>query len=295
MVSVDYSIYLVVRILSFCMNRLPQFLFLGVGRAIGLLLYCLCSSRRKVVHDNLKSCNVGKDLSEEAIEALSKRIFMNVGMTFTEFLCARRYRKNLKKYLFVDPKDRQKVQDILKNRGLILLLSHFYNWELLPVIKGEIETSMLIVGQTIKNPYIEVWLKQRRKDLGLNMVSKQGFIKKAIRTLKKKEIVVLLIDQNAGSHGIPLSFLGRKASTITTPVSLALKTDCPILPIYDIRNFSTGTHRVFVDQVIDPVNYENIPHEERSRQMMRACLDSLEEQIYQDPGGWFWLHRRWKR
>jgi KDO2-lipid IV(A) lauroyltransferase len=74
--------------------------------------------------------------------------------------------------------------------------------------------------------------------------------------------------------------------TSTAAAEWALKYDALLVPAYGIRQPDGIAFEVFVDAPVD--------HGDPSA-MTQALNDSLERQVRERPGQWFWMHRRWGR
>jgi KDO2-lipid IV(A) lauroyltransferase len=93
---------------------------------------------------------------------------------------------------------------------------------------------------------------------------------------------VLLFDVFDGA-GVPIDFLGQPAPTLTSAADIALRTGALMIPFFGLRR-GDGFACVFDTP---------IPHSD-PEEMMRAATRALEQRIAEDPGQWFWIHRRWK-
>jgi KDO2-lipid IV(A) lauroyltransferase len=101
----------------------------------------------------------------------------------------------------------------------------------------------------------------------------------------------MLADQDAGTDGVFVDFLGRKASNHQGPAVFALRTGAPIIFGSAIRQ-PDGRHRVVAELLrfdeLTEVTPENI------RIVTQAYANLLEKMVRQYPDHWFWMHRRWK-
>ncbi len=156
---------------------------------------------------------------------------------------------------------------------------------------------ILTVGQRIKNKYLDRWIQKSRKARGILLCDKKQFLKRSLAFLKQGKSVAILADQNAGRHGIPLPFLGKTASTFTTPALFAPRTHRPIIPLFDLRDNRSGTHRIVMGDLIDPVPFTQkyTTRKEAVKALTQTTLHAMENQISAHPACWFWLHKRWKR
>ena len=105
-----------------------------------------------------------------------------------------------------------------------------------------------------------------------------------IRHIKAGGMGVLLFDLY-DSGGIPLPFLGQPAPTLTSVADIAHKTGALVVPFFGIRQADGRSFRAVFEA---PVAL-GAPDE-----MMREITQRLEARIEEDPGQWFWIHRRWK-
>ena len=105
------------------------------------------------------------------------------------------------------------------------------------------------------------------------------------RHLKNGGMATLLFDvANAGGINIP--FLGHPARTATSAADIALRTGALVIPYFGIRQPDGLSFAIVVDAPIA----EGAPED-----MMAEMTRRLEARIAENPGQWFWVHRRWKQ
>lgn len=105
-----------------------------------------------------------------------------------------------------------------------------------------------------------------------------------LRHIKDGGMGVLLFDVYS-SDGVTMDFLGKPAPTLTSAADIALRTGALFVPFFGIRRADgIGFEAVFESP---------IPHGDPA-EMMREATRRLEARIEDDPGQWFWIHRRWK-
>ncbi|OED37472.1 hypothetical protein AB834_01725 [PVC group bacterium (ex Bugula neritina AB1)] len=286
--------YLIFRTIKFFLKKLPYFLNRAFGIFLGKVSWKVLKSRRSYVIDNLRKSSLFDPNHPEEVEAIAKKVFTEAGITLTECLCLEKFTKAWKNRLSYDLKDFENAKKTAKERGLIIVAHHWGNWELLSMVLSKISPNTLAVGQTIKNPFINSWVKKMREKFFTNVSNKKDFLSQALKTLKKKGLVTILVDQNAGDHGIPISFMGRKAQSFTTHAILSIKTNAPLLLVYNQRD-KNGYHTVDFSLMIYPENFSSAKDKKSAIiDMTQLCLDSLESKIKETPERWFWFHRRWK-
>jgi KDO2-lipid IV(A) lauroyltransferase len=116
-----------------------------------------------------------------------------------------------------------------------------------------------------------------------------------LKALREKKFVAILADQDAGSNGIFVDFLGRPASTGRGPAAFVLKTQAPIVFCVAIRE-PNGRHRVEAESLTFDLSQNGpaLSEEEKLKFVTQAWTRVLEKYIRQYPDHWFWMHRRWK-
>jgi KDO2-lipid IV(A) lauroyltransferase len=149
-----------------------------------------------------------------------------------------------------------------------------------------------IVARKQDNPYLNRFIEKTREKYGNNTIYKEGALKKILSSLKKGELIGILMDQSViRSEGFVVPFLGKNAYAMKTPAILARKTGTPVVPAF-IRRTRDG-HLIEIG--------EEIPLAVSGDSEAALLLDTInflrptEDFIRQYPADWFWIHRRWKR
>jgi KDO2-lipid IV(A) lauroyltransferase len=110
-----------------------------------------------------------------------------------------------------------------------------------------------------------------------------------LRAIQQRRHIGMLLDQKMNT-GIPLDFFGRKAMTATSIATLALKYDCPIIPVRVVRSAGTR-HKV---TIFPPLALEQSGDEAADiKRIMSRINATLEGWIREYPAQWIWIHRRW--
>ena len=112
-----------------------------------------------------------------------------------------------------------------------------------------------------------------------------------IQALRRRELIGLLGDQDAGADGIFTEFLGRQASVFKGTAYFSWKLKCPIVTGF-IYRLPDGRHRL---KVHPPISADPAWDEATALvNLTRLHVGQLETAIRSAPDQYFWLHRRWK-
>jgi KDO2-lipid IV(A) lauroyltransferase len=261
-----------------------------VGIAIGDLARILDSRHRRIARKNLRMA-FGEAMSEEEINGVIKGVFRNIGQTATEFfqIPSLTYEKALH---MIAPEHRERLDRCLEDdRGVVLLASHFGNWELMATAGAVAGYKISAVARPLDDPDLEKIIRGIRESSGLQIIPRRTSALAVVRKLKRNEMVGILADQNTRVQNVFVDFFGIKAATTPGPAILALRTGAHLVPVFMHRE-GPGKHRLIVEEPIEPVRTGN--QETDVIATTQKCVDILEEYVRKYPSQWFWIHRRWR-
>ncbi len=263
---------------------LPRKLTLWLGGLFGMLLYHL-RIERSVAEINIRYTGFWTEKEQILI---IKKLYKTVGRYGSDFL---RPSHNLPPYVTHN----FEIVDSLftRGKGIIVLLAHFGNWEMLAAIYGSKISNLSVLAKPMRNRVVESWLSKKRAATGIETIYQHQALRKALSALKRNGMVALLIDQHSAQQGTMAPFLGKQANTIRTVAGLLLKTDCGILPTYAILN-EKGSYEIFLQTTADlGVSRDN--HDAYLDAYQAEHNRIISEWIRQYPEHWFgWFHHRFR-
>ncbi|HOP87413.1 MAG TPA: lipid A biosynthesis acyltransferase [Acetomicrobium flavidum] len=259
---------------------------------LAYLLYrlaCTFGIRRNVALTNLGIAYPESDPSWR--REVVKKLYCNLSLSVMEFLILTKNPKVVSKWV-TKVEGEEHLENLSKSgRGAVLLTAHMGNWELLAAwlaCKGY----PLVAGVRDPNDvHVSKLLACYRKALGVETIPKKSLLLKGAKLLKQGKFIGILADQDGGTDGIMVSFMGKVASTVGGPAALSLLTKAPVVPIVSYR-IAPYEHEILVLPPIEPL-YE-LPREEAIGEMTIKFNDILEGFIRRSPEQWLWLHRRWR-
>jgi KDO2-lipid IV(A) lauroyltransferase len=154
---------------------------------------------------------------------------------------------------------------------------------------------MVYLYQEQNNPYVDALIRDIRTRMRMPTIPRGTALRGILKALRQKKFVAILADQDAGSNGLFVNFLGRPASTGRGPAAFVLKTAAPIVFCVAVRE-PGGRHRVEAELVTFDFSQNGaaLSEEEKLTVITEAWTKVLEKYIRQYPDHWFWMHRRWK-
>lgn len=286
--------YIGLRALLAVYGLIPARRAYGLGAGLVSALYPLFPGRRRVAVDNLLKSGITDD--RKTADRIARKAFghfaghlceaVKVGKVVTP--------ENWREHVIFDgPESARKL--LFENTGLpvMLVTGHLGVWEAAGTILSYVRP-MMAVARPMNNPYIERYLKQHHFRGTVTIISKKrGFTPDVIREWQQsKAALTLVMDQHASKkQGVVVDFLGRPASTHTSPARLHLTTGVPMLVGAFIRE-APFRYRVFAGE---PLTVTRTGDRERDTVATVAEINrQLGEIIRRYPEQYLWAHRRWR-
>jgi len=257
---------------------------------LAFVFFYLIPIRKKVVFKNLKIAFPEHDY--QINKKLAYKIYLSFAITLVEIL----YLPYMKKHELIEAVECSNPQLILEKfkegRGVILLSSHFGNWEFGAIsIAMQVHLPFSVIVKPLRNPLVYKWMNNARTKFGNEVVPLGVSIRKTYQTLKEKKIVAMVADQRGPSEGVRVDFFGKKVSVYTGPAALALKTSAPLICGIAIR----GKNYKYKMDLVE-ISQQNLPQgeEEKILEISQRYTSYLEKVIRENPEQWLWMHNRWK-
>lgn len=289
-----YIEYLVIRLLGLLYALVPATKAYAIGAALTSCAYPLFPQRRRTAINNILHAHITED-PEEADRIARKAFGHLAGHICEAFKVGRAitpatWREHI---TFDGPEESWNLLMASPGVPIMILTGHIGAWESAVSILSYTRP-MIAVARKMNNPFVERFLKKNHFRNEITIVSKKmGFVPSVLREWKDKgAAMTLLMDQRAGKkQGVTVNFLGRPASTHTSPARLHLKTGAPIIAGAFIRDgvfkyrMVTGT----------PIRYKPTGDKEKDLATLTAEINSrIEAVIRRFPEQYLWAHNRWR-
>ena len=268
----------------------------AMARCIGSVIHRVDGRHRAVARANLRERYRGADgtpLPQAEVRRIARDSFRHLVMSAVEVLHLPREARRRGMSGIVQVSGREHFDAaIARGRGVILATAHLGNWEVMGALCGEFGVTFTTVYRPLDNPLLDRWVRATRAAAGQAMVPKRGALRPLLRALRERGMVVLLVDQDARSHGVFAPFFGAPASTIPTPAELALRTGATILTAASVR---TGPGFRYATWFDGPVEVQDTG--DHAADVLRVTSEinaRIESAIRRAPEQWLWSHRRWK-
>jgi len=263
-----------------------------LARIYGVILYYLSSRRRNALRQEFNTVLGGfigeKDSSKVLRDSLTVLYQNEIEMMLFSELNAENI-GNFVKYSGMENLDKA----LAEGRGVMLLFSHFgANQMIMPAIGYQrYKMSQMSAPATVwvdllpdkKFSAMEKRALELREAQEMSLPVKHinifGSIKSVFSCLKKNEVLGIAIDGGAGKDRVAVDFFGVKISLSTGAVRIAMKTGCPVLPTFIVRE-RDGKHTLIIEP---PLNIQDTGKEDAVRSNMLSFIRKLEEYVVKYP------------
>ncbi len=280
-------------ILSVPLAILPFGWSVKAGAILGLLLFYLWKSRRRIAIENLARAVANGSLHvDRPVESIIRDAFRNLGRSAAEVVkIYYGHGRNAVDAVRIDGYEHF-AEARRRGKGVIFITGHCGNWELLAIAASIKLSPLAVIARRIDNSFVNGFVERVRRKYGNTVIYKKGALKRALQELKRNACIGILMDQAViPEEGYVIDFLGRGAWTTKMPALIARKTEAAVLPAFIHRE--GDSHRITIFPAVklsDKGDTEQAVREDTER-----FSSFIEEYIRRHPDEWLWIHRRWKR
>ena len=282
--------YILFVLFSWCFRLLGLNLSRKFATILAFVFFYLIPIRKKVVFNNLKIAFPESNYSTN--KKLAFKIYLSFAITLVEILSLPYMERDELSNAVECSNPELIIEKFKEGKGVILLSSHFGNWEFGAISIGiQIQLPLSVIVKPLRNPLVYEWMNKARTKFGNEVVPLGISIRRTYQTLKEKKIVAMVADQRGPAEGVKVDFFGKIVSVYTGPAALALKTGAPLICGIAIRQKNYQYKMVLVE-----ISQQNLPdgEEEKILEISQRYTSYLEKVIRENPEQWLWMHNRWK-
>jgi KDO2-lipid IV(A) lauroyltransferase len=170
-------------------------------------------------------------------------------------------------------------------RGALIVTAHYGNWEAIRIAAARAGIECGILYRPFNNRYLNRFTHRLIGGIGMPVLEKgPAGLRECIAHLRRGGVLLVLVDQrNSGAPFLP--FLGQPAETMTVSAAIAAKCGAALIPAVARRHAARRRFSVRFEPEIATADPEAA---------MRRVNERIGAWIEEEPGQWFWFHRRWR-
>ena len=271
-------------------HGIPRCVRKGMFLSIFFLFYHIGTKSRLITLHNLMRSFPEKDTKE--IIKIAKGVYRHFAIVVAEFFDLPYITKdNIHEWVDVEGVENFQA-GIAKGKGMLSIVAHFGNWELMTIAGPMYLKPMYIVYRPLDSPVIDNVVEYVRTMQGNDMIPKGGSGKRIMELLRENNLIGILSDQNVAHYeGVFVDFFGRTACTGVGLAVMAMRSGAPVLPAFMARQKS-GKYKFIIKPTIEAVCTDN--YESDLVVNTQRFTKIIEDVIREYPDQYFWFHQRWK-
>jgi lauroyl/myristoyl acyltransferase len=266
---------------------MPRAVCQWLAPRIALASYRRRAPVRAALEDNLRRVT-GKDGAE--LDALCGENVANFGRMLADyFLCAGMNASSRADRLLEEWRGLEHLEAARAHgHGTIVVTAHLGHWELGGVTLARHGWPLTVVTLEEPSTSLTRWRDACRAHLGIRTIAVGpghpfSFVE-LIQTLRRNEIVAMLVDRPYAGTGAPVRFFGEKTEFSTAPALLAHHTGARVLPAFVLQK-PNGRYVSFADPPIALIE-EKDPRRALGENTQRIAT-SFEAIVRAHPHQWF--------
>ncbi|CAZ98546.1 lysophospholipid acyltransferase family protein [Zobellia galactanivorans] len=274
--------------LLWLISILPYRLFYGFSDFVFFLVYHVVGYRKDVVKTNLELAFPNK--TEEEILTIRKKFYHHMCDAFLEMVKTMNLSKAevAKRYAI---QNIEVIQEIEKEKTILVVCSHYANWEWNVSINNHVTSQGYAVYQKISNPYFDRWVKKVRARWNTILITKEETAKVVLKNHLNNKIGIfgMVSDQSPQRSRAQYwtEFMGVKVPVINGAESFARKMDLAVV-FLKVSKVKRG----YYSAEFIPITTSGKSTEKN--EITDTFLRLAEQQIREKPEYYLWTHRRWK-
>ncbi len=176
--------------------------------------------------------------TKEERRAVVRRAWRNFAQGMYETSCALSLPKEKRRSMVAVIGEEHLRQALAKGKGVIALSAHLGNFTMIGTRLAASGYPFSVVVKQPKDERFARLIDRYRLMVGVKTISARPRRKTArqiLKALRKNEVVLLIADEFK-SRGVEVEFLGRTAPAPRGPVTLAMRTGAPLVPMFVVRD-----------------------------------------------------------
>ncbi len=272
---------------------LPRRLCYLLGYIGAWLAWRLASASTAALADNLRAVFPGE--SESKLRRRALDVYVSYTRDAVDFLKAAAPGASVAGMFEIAP-DRLAALQALhgEGRGIILVTGHHGNWEAGAVMMTRfLRLPLTVVAMQEASPEVNRIRQQIRDLLGVETVEVRQSLDTPLqirRALAGNRFVALLVDRHYGRDRVAVTFLGRQAWFLRTPMMLASLTGAPLVPCF-IRRIGPGRFAALPG--VPVILRADLPRAEAVQAAAQDIADQLAVEVKAHPECWYQFYRYW--
>ena len=275
-------------IIAYIISLLPMTFLYAMASFAFFLTYYVVGYRKAVVIQNISRSF--PDMKYGEIRCIVKKFYSCFTTYFAEML------KNIsipaevlnKKIIF---ENLELIDQYINDgRNVIACLGHCGNWEMLNFMPYKLRHDMYAVYKPLRSGVVNKLMIKLRSRFGMKLIPDKSVIRHILTQKSSAAVYLFLADQcpRIKEDKYKFNLLNQETYIFSGMEKLARKSSSAVIYLH-ITQLSKGNYKITCIPVCSEAESMN------EGEITRKYVDLLIENIKEEPYGWLWTHKRWKR
>jgi Kdo2-lipid IVA lauroyltransferase/acyltransferase len=280
--------YIAALIFYALLRLLPSGLRLKLAGLFGYISYLVTPRRVKIALENLHAAFPNLPASDR--KRIVQQVYRNLAANAIEEISPARAAATVAVDAQTEARLAHLQQQHEQGRALLFVTGHYGNWEVLAQFMTTRLGNISFLAKEQSNPYINKMITRLRSAMGGQVIPTNIAARLAPKVLKSGGILLLAADQDAGSGGVMIEFLGRPAAYFRGWALFSYHYHAPVAFMF-LKRESQG----FTLEIADIVEPDlTVDKDVEIKRLLTHFSDHLAAAVTAHPEQWLWTHRRWK-
>jgi KDO2-lipid IV(A) lauroyltransferase len=289
--------YLLLRLIAALVRLMPLDVGVNVSARLWRVLAPYGRRQRRAL-ENLAIAFPEKTPRER--QAIALAMWENLGRVMAETMQIDRIIADPDRLQLVDSTDRVFARYRNKMGAAIGVTLHMGNWELAAWPMTLAGNNPAAVYRTVKNPYVDRYLRHLRRDLYPGGLLGKGRINGSAEEGQKTARLIMDFVRQGGRlglvcdlherTGLPVPFFGRPAKSVTIPAMIARRVGARIWMARCLREGAQSRFKIEVKELKVP---RTANAADDVKWITAAMQAQFEAWVREAPEQWMWRNRRW--
>lgn len=280
--------YAAVRLFYFILRLWPLSFLRELAGLFGAIARIFTPRRVRIATENLTASF--PQMSQAEVGRIVRAVYRNLAACAIETVDLPSVITTVKADSDMLTKFKRLVEEHEAGKPLLVVTGHYGNWEVLAQYLAVHLKKTSFLAKEQSNPFIDRMVNRQREALGGKIIPSHAAARAVPKLLKSGGCLLMAVDQDAGSDGVMIEFLGRTAAHFRGWAMFSYHFRVPVVFALMRRE-----GECFVLELTDPIepNCDADKNDEIKR-LLILFADYLAAAVKAHPEQWLWTHRRWK-
>lgn len=281
-------LYRSVYAVTYAVSLLPITFLYGMGSLTFFFAYYIIGYRKEIVIQNMARSFPDKQYGE--IHAISKKFYICFTAYFAEIIKAVSARAKALDKKIVFENLELLDQYLSSGRNVIACMGHCGNWEMLNFMPYKIKHEMYAVYKPLRSKIMNRLMIRLRSRFGMKLIADKSVVRHILSKKSSPALYLLLADQcpRIKEEKYKFTLLNQQTYIFSGMEKLARTRQATVIYLY-VTQLSKGNYKITCIPICSQAESTN------EGEITKRYIDLLAENIKEEPYGWLWTHKRWKR